>query len=53
MRLIMKSKSRTVIACLAGVAIGYAQADLPNPYRTVESWFKLPDGRMWGSTSGS
>jgi len=24
---------------------------LPNPYRTVESWFKLPDGRMWGSTS--
>jgi sugar lactone lactonase YvrE len=51
MRLIMKSKSRTVIACLAGVAIGYAQADLPNPYRTVENWFKLPDGRMWGSTS--
>ena len=51
MRLIMKSKSRTVIACLAGVAIGYAQADLPNPYRTVENWFKLPGGRMWGSTS--
>jgi len=51
MRLIMKSKSRTVIACLAGVAIGYAQADLPNPYRTVENWFKLSDGRMWGSTS--
>jgi DNA-binding beta-propeller fold protein YncE len=23
----------------------------PNPYRTVENWFKLPDGRMWGSTS--
>jgi len=51
MRLVMKSKSRTVIACLAGVAIGYAQADLPNPYRTVENWFKLSDGRMWGSTS--
>ena len=51
MRLIMKSKSRTVIACLAGVAIGYAQADLPNPYRTVENWFELSDGRMWGSTS--
>jgi DNA-binding beta-propeller fold protein YncE len=25
--------------------------DLPNPYRTVEGWAKLPDGRAWGSTS--
>src|SRR6266849_3283353 len=24
----------------------------PNPYRTVENWFKLPDGRAWGSTAG-
>jgi hypothetical protein len=23
----------------------------PNPYRTIENFFKLPDGRMWGSTS--
>jgi len=23
----------------------------PNPYRTVENWAKLPDGRMWGSLS--
>jgi sugar lactone lactonase YvrE len=23
----------------------------PNPYVTVENWAKLPDGRMWGSTS--
>jgi streptogramin lyase len=23
----------------------------PNPYRTVENWFKLPEGRAWGSTS--
>jgi len=23
----------------------------PNPFRTVENWFKLPAGRMWGSTS--
>jgi len=47
----MNAKILAVVAGLAGVAIGYAQADLPNPYRTVESWFKLPDGRMWGSTS--
>ena len=26
--------------------------DLPNPYRTVENWAQLPDGRKWGSTSG-
>jgi sugar lactone lactonase YvrE len=25
--------------------------DLPNPYQTVEHYFKLPDGRTWGSTS--
>lgn len=29
-------------------AIAHAQ---PNPYRTVENWFKLPEGRVWGSTS--
>ncbi len=23
----------------------------PNPYRTVENWFKMPPGRTWGSTS--
>ena len=25
--------------------------DLPNPYRTVEGWAKLPAGRTWGSLS--
>src|SRR5258708_6817928 len=25
--------------------------DLPNPYHTVENYFKLPAGRAWGSTS--
>ena len=25
--------------------------DAPNPYRTVENWAKLPEGRMWGSLS--
>src|SRR5439155_1353917 len=27
------------------------QNDLPNPYRTVEGWAKMPEGRAWGSTS--
>jgi DNA-binding beta-propeller fold protein YncE len=25
--------------------------DRPNPFRTLESWAKLPAGRVWGSTS--
>src|SRR5215467_1066064 len=25
--------------------------DLPNPYRSIENAFALPDGRVWGSTS--
>jgi sugar lactone lactonase YvrE len=25
--------------------------DRPNPYRTVEGWAKMPEGRSWGSTS--
>ncbi|MBV8838171.1 MAG: hypothetical protein JO000_16680, partial [Alphaproteobacteria bacterium] len=24
---------------------------LPNPYRSIENWGQLPDGRTWGSTS--
>ena len=24
---------------------------LPNPYRAIENWGELPDGRKWGSTS--
>jgi len=28
-----------------------AQNHAPNPYRTIEGWAKLPDGREWGSTS--
>src|SRR5712691_8866954 len=23
----------------------------PNPYRSIENWAKLPDGRKWGSTA--
>ena len=26
-------------------------ADLPNPYRAEANWAKMPDGRVWGSTS--
>jgi DNA-binding beta-propeller fold protein YncE len=49
------------LAIAAAIAVGggeaYAQASAPtnsapNPYRGVESWAKLPEGRSWGSTSG-
>ena len=33
------------------MAPALAQNDAPNPYRTVENWAKLPDGRVWGATS--
>ncbi|HET9949637.1 MAG TPA: 6-bladed beta-propeller, partial [Longimicrobiales bacterium] len=38
-------------------AVAAAQADmaptndLPNPYRTISGWAKMPAGRSWGSTS--
>ena len=25
---------------------------LPNPYRSIEGWARMPEGRTWGSTSG-
>src|SRR6187399_899704 len=43
-------------ACAAG-ATAYGQAgakatdNLPNPYQTVENFFKLPDGRSYGAVS--
>ena len=42
-----------VAGIVAAIAISGAdaQAPLPNPYRAVENWAKLPAGRVWGSTS--
>src|SRR5262245_2950284 len=44
-------------AILALAGFGYAQNVTPanslaNPYRAIESWAKMPEGRAWGSTSG-
>jgi DNA-binding beta-propeller fold protein YncE len=46
-----------VVAVLAIGGLAYGQAGgptnaLPNPYRSIESWAKMPAGRTWGSTSG-
>jgi DNA-binding beta-propeller fold protein YncE len=37
--------------------VAFAQGDAvpnsqPNPYRTIENWAKLPEGRSWGSSAG-
>ena len=46
-------KRIAIISCvvLAGSAGAQPTNDAPNPYRTIEGWAKLPDGRLWGSTS--
>jgi streptogramin lyase len=44
-----------VFVAMAAAARGQANMpptnDLPNPYRTVEGWAAMPEGRTWGSTS--
>ena len=46
-----------VVALSLSAAAAAAQApatptnDLPNPYRTISGWARMPDGRTWGSTS--
>jgi DNA-binding beta-propeller fold protein YncE len=53
-------KSRIkIIVCAIGVIGSQVCAqtpmepvnDAPNPYKTLENYFKLPEGRTWGSTS--
>ena len=38
-------------ACLAIALCAGAVHSQPNPYRAIEHWGVLPDGRTWGSTS--
>src|SRR5262249_32306939 len=57
----MRSAGRVklLLVAVAGLSVSltlFAQPDAPansqpNPYRTVETWGKLPEGRTWGSTS--
>jgi DNA-binding beta-propeller fold protein YncE len=46
----------TLGATLVTIALGAGPArsqpaDPPNPYKTVENWAKMPEGRTWGATS--
>lgn len=41
-----------LLAVLAAPASAQAPTnDLPNPYRTIDGWARMPEGRSWGSTS--
>src|SRR5215475_15788378 len=43
---------KPIAILLALCSFSFAQENSkPNPYRTFENWAKLPEGRMWGSTS--
>jgi sugar lactone lactonase YvrE len=49
-----------IVAVLAGLAFAQVPGvqapaptnSAPNPYRSIDGWAKLPDGRTWGSTAG-
>ncbi len=43
--------TRRVQFALAGAVLAAAATAQPNPYRTVEGWAKMPEGRTWGATS--
>ena len=48
---------KTAAALVLAGAVAGAQGDvkptneLANPYQSIENYFKLPEGRTWGSTS--
>jgi len=43
--------TRRVQFALASAVLAAAATAQPNPYRTVEGWAKMPEGRTWGATS--
>jgi NHL repeat-containing protein len=52
----MTGRLRFSLAAVAAAWLAYGQPNAapnsePNPYRTVEHWFTLPEGRTMGSTS--
>jgi sugar lactone lactonase YvrE len=51
----MLRTSRFVLVLVLSATARLASAQpnsQPNPYRTIENWAKMPEGRTWGSTSG-
>ena len=46
----MSDRSRFLTLFAAFLAVSGLAAQ-PNPYKTIEGWAKMPEGRVWGSTS--
>src|SRR5688572_22787311 len=40
-----------LVAALVAALAAQSPNSQPNPYRMVENWAKMPDGRTWGSLS--
>jgi len=51
MLLTSEGSVRTGFTFALVLAITTVGATQPNPYRTVEGWAKMPEGRKWGATS--
>jgi streptogramin lyase len=47
----MPSRTGVAFARIAALTLAISLAAQQNPYRTIEGWAKLPEGRSWGSTS--
>jgi streptogramin lyase len=47
----MRAMTRAFFAAAAGLSAAGLLAAQDNPYRTVDGWAKMPEGRSWGSTS--
>src|SRR5262245_59393676 len=56
-RMILKSFTVAVVSLVVSVWTAHTENfvqpgdDPPNPYRTIENWAKMPEGRSWGATS--
>ena len=50
-RLIGTLLALTPLVSAAAQSGGGPVNQAPNPYRTIEGWARLPEGRAWGSTS--
>ncbi len=47
----MRVTVRASIVAAAALSAAIFLSAQDNPYRTIEGWAKMPDGRSWGSTS--
>jgi DNA-binding beta-propeller fold protein YncE len=49
---LLSAAAVVLLAGWTGRAPVTAQTNAPNPYRSIESWAVLPDGRPWGAPAG-